>query len=97
VKPGQFAKEESRSTGDEMRQIAGYTNMDYKINTDVMKELNTEPIMNFIQTYRANWKCQFLGCPVQEFHFNCCIINQKGKDPLEDPTSGGMTVISPWA
>jgi hypothetical protein len=56
----------------------------------MMKELNTGLIMNLIQTYRVTGSTTFLGCTVQEFHFKCYFINQKEKDPQEDPSTGGM-------
>jgi hypothetical protein len=46
-------REESRITAAEMkfmRQIVGYICMDFKRIRDVMKEVNTEPVMNFTQT-----------------------------------------------
>jgi hypothetical protein len=73
-----------------LRRTAGGTGVGRESNTRVMKELNTEPTTNFIQTYRANWKRQVLGIPVQQLHFKRYVINEKGKDPQEDPSSDGM-------
>jgi hypothetical protein len=44
--------EESRMAAAEMkfmRRMARYSRKDSERNTDIMKELNTEPTMNFIQ------------------------------------------------
>jgi hypothetical protein len=52
-----YKTEESRIKAAEMEfmtRTAGYVGVGRKRHTDTMKELNTEPIMNFIQTYRAN-------------------------------------------
>jgi hypothetical protein len=73
-------REESRITAAEMkfmRQTAGYTHMDHTRNTDIMKELNTEPVMNLTDLTVLIENATFLGCLVQEFHFKCYIINQK--------------------
>jgi hypothetical protein len=46
-----------------MRRRAGHIGMDRERNTDIVKKLNTEQIMNFIQTYRGNWKNHVLRMP----------------------------------
>jgi hypothetical protein len=43
-----------------MRREAGYIRLDHKRYRDIMKQLNEKPIMNFLQTCRANWKSHFL-------------------------------------
>jgi hypothetical protein len=75
-------REESRITAAEMkflRQTAGYTHMDHRRNTDIMKELNTEQIMNFIPTYRANWKCHILRMPHSRIPSQMLYYQSKGK------------------
>jgi hypothetical protein len=39
-----------------MRKTAGLTLWDHKRNERILKNLNVEPILKFIQNYRANWK-----------------------------------------
>jgi len=34
----------------------GYTRLDYKKNLDIMKEVNAQPIMEFVENYIPNWK-----------------------------------------
>jgi hypothetical protein len=73
---------ESRITGAKMkfmRQTAGYTCMGHRRNTVIMKELNTELVMNFIQTYRANWKCHVLRMPHSIIPFQILHYQPKGK------------------
>jgi hypothetical protein len=51
--------EENRITPTKIkftRRTTGYISMDHKINTNIVKELNTETISNSIQTYRAHLK-----------------------------------------
>jgi hypothetical protein len=43
--------------------------MDHKINTDMRKEINTELIMNFTQTYRVSWKRHVLRIPRSRIPF----------------------------
>jgi hypothetical protein len=35
-------------------RMAGYTALDYKNNLDIIKELNTQPIIEFTKNYRSN-------------------------------------------
>jgi hypothetical protein len=51
--------DESRFTVAEMKFIlrsADWTCVNCKRNLHIMKELNTQPIMEFIKNYAANWK-----------------------------------------
>jgi hypothetical protein len=59
------------------RRTAEYPRMDHKRNKDIMKKMNTEPFMNLIQTYRANWKRHVLSMPRSIIPFKCYVINQK--------------------
>ena len=38
-----------------MRKTAGYNWTDYKIYTEIAKELNISPVLDKIQVYRRNW------------------------------------------
>jgi hypothetical protein len=52
-------REESRVTVAKMKftmRIEGNTLINHRRNTDITKAPNTESIMNFTVTYRANWK-----------------------------------------
>jgi hypothetical protein len=46
----------SRITVAEIKfmRIAGYAHLDYERNSDILKELNTQPTMEFIEPYRYN-------------------------------------------
>jgi hypothetical protein len=86
-------REGSRITAVGKRFImptAGYTCMDHKRNTEIMKELNTETIMNFLQTYRVNWKCYVLRMPCSRILFQMLHYQPNEKDPQEDPLSSEM-------
>jgi hypothetical protein len=75
-------REESTITAAEMkfmRQTAGYTCMGHTRNTDIMKELYMEPIMNFLQTYKANWKCHVLSMAHSRIPFQMLYYQLKGK------------------
>ncbi|KAJ4451139.1 hypothetical protein ANN_02580 [Periplaneta americana] len=39
-----------------MRRTAGYTRMDHIRNFDIVKELQIEPITEYLQKYRQNWR-----------------------------------------
>jgi hypothetical protein len=88
-----FKREEGRITAAEMKFMgrkAGYSRINCKRIADTLKDLNTEPVINFIHSCRANWKRHVFGYAVQEFLFKCYVINQKEKYPQEDLLSGGM-------
>jgi len=38
-----------------MRRTAGYTRTDYKINTQIAKELKITPILDKLLEYKRNW------------------------------------------
>jgi hypothetical protein len=38
-----------------MRKTVGYNWTDYKINTEIAKELNISPVLDKIQEYKRNW------------------------------------------
>jgi len=47
-----------------MRKTTGYTCSDK--NLDLMKEINTQPIVEMIENYRCKWeKIMFFKCPIQ--------------------------------
>jgi len=47
-----------------MRKTTGYTCSDK--NLDLMKEINTQPIVEMIENYRCKWeKSMFFKCPIQ--------------------------------
>jgi hypothetical protein len=48
-----------------MRRTAGYIRLDSKNNLDIGKELNTQPITEFVQNYRCNWVPHDLQCPAK--------------------------------
>jgi hypothetical protein len=74
-------KKREQITAAEMKfvkQTGGYTHTDHKKNSDIMKVLKTEPIMN-LQTYRANWKCHVLRMPCSRIPFQMLHCQPKGK------------------
>jgi hypothetical protein len=97
VKPGRFAKGKKAAViaAAEMKfmgRIAGYILTDYERNADIMKELDTKPVMNLIQTHGANWKRHVLRMPCSRIPFQIQLYQPKGKkDPLEESSSGGMS------
>ncbi|KAJ4446030.1 hypothetical protein ANN_12716 [Periplaneta americana] len=55
-----------RSTATEMRFVrrtAGYTRMDHIKNFDIMKEMQIEPITEYLQKYRQNWRSHVIRIP----------------------------------
>jgi hypothetical protein len=38
-----------------MRKTTGLTLWDHKLNKEIFKNLEVEPVSKFIQHYRANW------------------------------------------
>jgi hypothetical protein len=59
-----------------MWRTAGYSVWTTK-NKDLMKELNTEPIINFMQALSVVGNGTLLGCLIQEFGFKWYVINRK--------------------
>jgi hypothetical protein len=41
------------------------TGLDYKMNIDIITELNAQPVIKFIEKYRSNYKTPFFECPAQ--------------------------------
>ncbi|KAJ4451211.1 hypothetical protein ANN_02671 [Periplaneta americana] len=39
-----------------MRRTAGYTKWDLKRNCEILKELKTQPVLDYIVQYQSNWK-----------------------------------------
>ncbi|KAJ4437105.1 hypothetical protein ANN_17240 [Periplaneta americana] len=39
-----------------MRRTSGYTKWDLKINCEILKELKTQPVLDYIVQYQSNWK-----------------------------------------
>jgi hypothetical protein len=75
----QKRRKQKRNSRNEVRKTAaGFNHMDYKINIDIVKELNAGPIMNFIQN-RANWKRQVLKIPHSIIPFQILPYQQKKK------------------
>jgi hypothetical protein len=56
-----------------MRRTAGYnfTSLGYGRNLDMMKELNTESIMEFVENYKSNCKKHILGMFRSRIPFQC--------------------------
>lgn len=51
--------DKSRITACEMRfmrRTAGYTKWDLKRNCEILKELKTQPVLDYIVQYQSNWK-----------------------------------------
>jgi hypothetical protein len=51
--------DDRRLTTDEMRfmrRTAGYSLVEHRMNKYILKELNADPIVCYIQQYRAQWK-----------------------------------------
>jgi hypothetical protein len=45
-----------------------------------MKELNTQLVMEFIESCRENWKIQLFECPPQESHSKFPVTNKMDED-----------------
>jgi hypothetical protein len=81
-----------------MRKTAGYTRSDYKNNLDVMKDLNTQPVMEFIDNYRYNWKTHVLRVPHSSIPFILVSYQPKGRRSLGIPFKRWQeTVTVRWA
>jgi hypothetical protein len=59
-----------------MRKRAGYINLYCKRNLDLMKELNMQSVMEFVENYRAIWKIMLFECPTQVSHSIFSLTNQ---------------------
>jgi hypothetical protein len=49
-------RDKTQTAACKTRQAAGYTKWDLKWNEDVMKELDIEPMFDYIQHYQKQWK-----------------------------------------
>jgi hypothetical protein len=72
------------------RRSGGCTRLDYKNNSDIMKELNAQPITEFIEHCTCNWKNHDLPMPAQESHYSFSITNEKDEDLSVHSSSDGM-------
>jgi hypothetical protein len=68
-----------------MRKTADYTRLDSKQNLDITRELNKEPVMEFIQSYIHDWKTFFLRIPSSKFSFQIPRYQPKDEDLWEYP------------
>ena len=59
-----------------MRATAGYTRWDHKRNEDVLRELQLESVVHFINNYQLNWKNH-----VHRTQKPCFITAHLGRDP----------------
>lgn len=66
-----------------MKETAGCTCLDYKMNVNMTKELNTQPGMEFIEDYRA----MFYKCFAEESLSKFFITNQWDEGLWGDPTN----------
>jgi len=48
-----------------MRRTIDCTRLDYENNSDIVKALNTQAIMEMAGSYRSNWKTAFFECIAQ--------------------------------
>ena len=46
-----------------MSFTAGYTKLDHIHNEVIMKELQVQPVLEFIQQYQKNWKDHMIRLP----------------------------------
>jgi hypothetical protein len=51
--------------------------LDYGRKVGIMKGINTQPVMEFIENFRPNWKNLVLPIVTQESHFMFSVVNQK--------------------
>jgi len=71
-----------------MIRTAGYAHLDYKKNLDIMKELNTQPVMDFIENcISLTGKTMYFVCLAQESHSKFSVTNQKDKGLWEYPSN----------
>jgi hypothetical protein len=59
VKTGEFVKVTTRITANEMKFLritAGYTKLDKKRNTEILRELKINSVLEHTDRYRNNWK-----------------------------------------
>jgi hypothetical protein len=52
-----------------MTIAARYTRLDYRRNLEVMKKLSTEPVLGFLENYKALWKIDSLRVSGSEIPF----------------------------
>ena len=66
------------------RPTTRYTRKDY-INCDIMKELQIEPIIDFLQNYRQNWKSYVNRMPRSRLSYQILKNCPVGKRSLGRP------------
>jgi hypothetical protein len=62
---------------------AGYTKLDIKINTEILRKLKINSVLEHTDQYRNNWKQH-----VQRMD-RSCVPRPKGENPLVDPSNDG--------
>jgi hypothetical protein len=73
------------------RRAVGYTSLDYENNFDVMKKLNTQPIMELLENYRCNWKSTvFSNAQMKNLIPNSLLTAKREKDLREEPSDAGL-------
>lgn len=68
-----------------MRRTAGYTRMDHIKNFDIMKELQIEPITEYLQKYRQNWRSHVIRMPRSRIPRQILNYHPVGKRSLGRP------------
>jgi hypothetical protein len=77
AKTGQYTNE--MKVERKFMRTGGYTCLDYKNNSDKMKKLNTQPIMEFTENYTSNWE-NVLQIPQSKIPLKVVHYQPKNKD-----------------
>jgi hypothetical protein len=75
--------DEGRITAKDMKFTSGTAGC--KRNLDIMKEPNTQPIMEVIRYYRCNWENHVYRMPAQVFKTKFSVTVQKDEERLGSP------------
>jgi hypothetical protein len=82
----------TRVTAKEMtflRRTAGYTKLDKKRNTEILRELKINSVLEHIDQYRNNWKQRVQRIDRRRIPRQMMTYRPKGKRSLEDPLNVG--------
>jgi hypothetical protein len=90
----------TRITANEMkflRSTAGYTELDKKINTEILRELKINWVLEHIAQYRNNWKQHLQRMDRSRVPQQMMTYRPKGKRSLERPLKRWSgTVTGHW-
>jgi hypothetical protein len=70
-----------------------YVRLDSEKKLDIVKELNIQPIMEFTENYRYNWRAHFLRISSSRIAFKILRYSQRNKDLWEDTLNAGRKTL----